>query len=72
MMTLDQAKDAIEQGHTVHWKSEAYKLRRDSRGDWWVDSVTGFVTPLRGHKPEDLFLAKRAVELPAVLQQPKE
>jgi hypothetical protein len=58
MMTLDQAKDAIERGHTVHWKSEAYTLRRDSRGDWWVDSVTGFVTPLRDHKAEDFYLAK--------------
>jgi hypothetical protein len=72
MMTLDQAKDAIERGHTVHWKSEAYTLRRDSRGDWWVDSVTGFVTPLKGHKPEDFFVAKGAAKPPETLQLPKE
>ena len=58
MTTLNQAKEAAEQGHPVHWKSDAYTLRKDSQGDWWVDSITGFVTPLRGHKPEDFYVGK--------------
>ena len=58
MTTLNQAREAVEQGHTVHWKSDAYTLRKDSRGEWWVDSITGFVTPLRGHKPEDFYVGK--------------
>ena len=58
MTTLNQAKEAVERGHAVHWKSDAYTLRKDSRGEWWVDSITGFVTPLRGHKPEDFYVGK--------------
>ena len=58
MTTLNQAKEAVERGHPVHWKSDAYTLRKDSRGEWWVDSITGFVTPLRGHKPEDFYVGK--------------
>lgn len=72
MMTLNQIKQAVEQGHTVHWKTNAYTLWKDSRGNWWVNSVTGFVTPLKGHKTEDFFLAKGAANPPETLPLPKE
>ena len=62
MTTINQAKEAVEQGHTVHWKSDAYTLRKDSKGEWWVDSITGFVTPLSGDKPEDFYIGKNSAK----------
>jgi hypothetical protein len=62
MTTINQAKVAVEQGHTVHWKSDAYTLRKDSKGEWWVDSITGFVTPLSGDKPEDFYIGQNGAK----------
>jgi hypothetical protein len=70
MMTLNQIKQAVEQGHTVHWKTNAYKLWKDSRGNWWVNSVTGFVTPLKGHKTEDFYLAQGKAEATGTSSRP--
>lgn len=53
MKTIEEVKAAVERGETVHWKSLAYTVRKDKHGDWWVDCITGFVTPMRGHKAED-------------------
>jgi hypothetical protein len=57
MKTIEEAKAAVERGETVHWKNSGYTLRKDQRGEWWVDCCNGFVTPLNGHKPEDFHTA---------------
>jgi hypothetical protein len=61
MKTIEEAKIAVEKGETVHWKNIGYKLRKDSQDDWWVDCSNGFVTPLKGHKAEDFFIANAAI-----------
>jgi len=35
-MTLDEIKDAVSRGWTVHWKNDAYEVRRDSLGQWLI------------------------------------
>jgi hypothetical protein len=60
MNSIEEAKAAVERGETVHWKNHAYSLRKDSRGEWWVDCVNRFTSPLNGHKPED-FYAERSL-----------
>lgn len=66
-MTLQEIKDAVLAGRTVHWKSDAYEVTRDRVGQWfivcrfngslsgltWSDGVT------MSEKPEDFFLATR-------------
>lgn len=63
-MTLQEIKDAVLAGRTVHWKSESYEVMRDGVGQWfivyrfngslsgltWSDGVT------MSEKPEDFFL----------------
>lgn len=63
-MTLDEIKQAVEDGKTVHWASRAYKVVKDDVGQWlivctlnnhaigltWRDGVT-----MNG-KPEEFFL----------------
>jgi hypothetical protein len=36
MMTLDEIKTAVESGKTVHWENEAYRVVKDSIGQWLV------------------------------------
>jgi hypothetical protein len=64
-MNLDEIKAAVLAGETVHWASEAYRVIRDSVGQWlivcdmngdctgltWRDGVT-----VNG-KPEQFFVA---------------
>jgi hypothetical protein len=64
-MNLDEIKAAVLAGKTVHWASEAYRVIRDSVGQWlivcdmngdctgltWRDGVT-----VNG-KPEQFFVA---------------
>ncbi len=57
MKTIEEVKAAVERGEKVHWKNSGYTLRKDKRGEWWVDCCNGFVTPLNGHKPEDFHTA---------------
>lgn len=66
-MTLQEIKDAVLAGQTVHWRNEAYEVMRDKVGQWfivcrfngslcgltWADGVT------MSEKPEDFFLATR-------------
>lgn len=66
-MTLQEIKDAVLAGRTVHWRNEAYEVTRDKVGQWfivcrfngslsgltWSDGVT------MSEKPEDFFLATR-------------
>jgi len=63
-MTLQEIKDAVLAGRTVHWKSKSYEVMRDGVGQWfivcrfngslsgltWSDGVT------MSEKPEDFFL----------------
>lgn len=63
-MTLQEIKDAVLAGQTVHWKSESYEVTRDKVGQWfiicrfngslsgltWADGVT------MSEKPEDFYL----------------
>lgn len=63
-MTLDEIKQAVEAGKTVHWATRSYRVVKDSVGQWlivcdlnnyaigltWRDGVT-----VNG-KPEDFFL----------------
>ena len=66
-MTLQEIKDAVLAGQTVHWRSEAYEVTRDKVGQWfivcrfngslsgltWSDGVT------MSEKPEDFYIATR-------------
>jgi len=57
VQTIEELKQAVERGETVHWKNEAYALRKYGSGDWYVVCINGYVSPLNGHKPEDFFIA---------------
>jgi hypothetical protein len=35
-MTLEEIKAAVEAGHVVHWHNSAYKVVKDSLGQWLV------------------------------------
>ena len=35
-MTLEEIKAAVEAGHVVHWHNSAYKVVKDSLGQWMV------------------------------------
>lgn len=35
-MNLEQIKAAVERGETVHWRNEAYRVEKDSIGQWWI------------------------------------
>ncbi len=65
METIESAKAAVERGQTVHWKTNAYALKKFPRGDWWVVCLNGHVAPLHGHKPEDFY----AIETPLAVKQ---
>lgn len=65
-MTLQQIKEAVNQGKTVHWSNKGYRVFKDNLDQWfilcdqnqymigltWRDNVT-----LNG-KPEQFFLAE--------------
>lgn len=67
-MTLQEIKDAVESGKTVHWATELYVVKKDSIGQWlivcthngncigltWLDGVT-----MNG-KEEDFFIKEAA------------
>lgn len=72
MQTIEQTKEAVEKGQTVHWHSPAYTLRKDSKGRWWVDCTNGHIAPLLGHKPEDFYIAKSKGQWVAVISTPNE
>lgn len=69
-MTLEQIKNAVLSGNTVHWKTAAYTVIRDSIGQWlvvcpstrgcwgltWANGVT-----LNG-EPEEFFVAHEVEE----------
>lgn len=65
MKTIEEAKAAVDQGKTVHWKTEAYTLKKYRNGDYWVVCVNGHVAPIDGHKAEDFY----TVETPLAVQQ---
>ena len=35
-MTLEEIKRAVEAGKTVHWFNDAYRVIRDSLGQWFI------------------------------------
>ena len=35
-MTLDEIKQAVRDGHTVHWSNRAYTVIEDSIGQWLI------------------------------------
>jgi hypothetical protein len=35
-MNLQQIKEAVEAGKTVHWSNRAYKVIKDSIGQWLI------------------------------------
>jgi hypothetical protein len=39
-MTLEEIKAAVEAGHVVHWHNSAYKVVKDSLGQWMVKCTT--------------------------------
>lgn len=45
-MNLQQIKDAIEQGKTVHWANNGYKVIKDSKGRYFIMFHTGHCTGL--------------------------
>lgn len=64
-MTLQEIKDAVLAGKTVHWKTESYEVTRDKVGQWFIrclfnDSLTGLTWAdgkTMSEKPEDFYLA---------------
>lgn len=38
-MTLEQIKEALEQGKIVHWASENYRVIKDSVGQYLIHSI---------------------------------
>lgn len=68
MMTLEEIKEAVNEGKTVHWASDAYTVVKRSDGEWyilctvnnnaigltWRDGVT-----MNG-KPEQFYIADEA------------
>jgi len=61
MNTIEQVKEAVESGQTVYWSSRSYKLRKDPKGEWWIDCSNGYITPLNGHRAEDFFTESQEV-----------
>ena len=35
-MTLDEIKEAVQAGKTVHWASDAYEVVCDNIGQWFI------------------------------------
>jgi len=35
-MTLQEIKDAVKSGKTVHWGNEGYRVIKDSIGQWLI------------------------------------
>lgn len=35
-MTLDQIKQAVQQGKTVHWSNESYIVVKDNHNQWLI------------------------------------
>ena len=58
MKTIEEAKAAHESGQKVYWMNEGYFLRKDKSGEWWINCVNGFVSPLLNHDTEHFFTAK--------------
>ena len=68
-MKLQEIKDAVLAGKTVHWKSGGYEVMRDKVGQWfiiccfngsltsltWADGVT------MNEREEDFFVASKSV-----------
>lgn len=42
-MNISQIKQAIQQGKTVHWKSQAYSMQMDKRGLLQIKCTNGHV-----------------------------
>lgn len=63
-MTLKEIKQAVDQGKTVHWKDQAYRVVKN-KGDYFIHCrLNGFTIGLTWQdgqtlngKPEDFFLA---------------
>lgn len=64
-MTLEEIKQAVLAGKTVHWSSKAYKVERNKAGQWLVKcTLNGSWYPLThsdgvtmDYKPSDFFIA---------------
>lgn len=64
-MTLNEIKQAVEAGKTVHWSNQAYKVVKDDLGQWLiVCSINNYAFGLTWRdgatmngKPEDFFVA---------------
>lgn len=63
-MTLQEIKDAVESGKTVHWASDYYRVIKDSIGQWLIhctinDNYIGLTwadeTTMNG-KEEDFYI----------------
>lgn len=40
-MTLQEIKQAVQQGKTVHWANEGYRVLRDKFNQWFIVFHTG-------------------------------
>lgn len=41
-MTLEEIKDAIEEGKTVHWSNDGYTVVKDSSGQYLIKYRNGY------------------------------
>ena len=68
-MKLQEIKDAVLAGKTVHWKNEGYEVMRDKVGQWFIiccfnESMTGLTWAdgvTMNEREEDFFVASKSV-----------
>lgn len=64
-MTLNEIKQAVEAGKTVHWSNTGYEVIKDKLGQWLIICVNGNAIGLTwddgltlNGKEEDFFIAE--------------
>lgn len=55
--TIDQVKQAVQNGQIVHWTNTGYTVKIDRDGDFIVACFNGSACILRKHNPSDFFTA---------------
>jgi len=40
-MTVTEIKEAVDSGLTVHWQNAAYKVVKDSKGQYLIECING-------------------------------
>lgn len=63
-MTLNEIKQAVEAGKTVHWATRSYRVVKDSIGQWLIECDNGHCIGLTWQdgvtvngRPEQFFVA---------------